>query len=164
MLTDLQEEFHVFIRVGKGFLHSCRSMAMYAIDKEQLVEIQQELRDKMLQKLKEYLDSLSDYLESCEASFKEFKKAHKKMVDRVRSAEEHFSKQLKQAHEDSKDARGKHEEAVIARKSREGITATCGMITAGNAAAGAMGIVSPQTAAVRSPTCAPFSHVLKKEK
>ncbi len=139
MLTDLQEEFHVFIRVGKGFLHSCRSMAMYAIDEEQLVEIQQELRDKMLDKLKEYLDSVSDYLESCEASFKEFKRVHKKMVVQVRTAEEHFSKQLKKAHEDTNDARREHEKAVVARKSREGVTTGLGMLTTGNAAVGAVG-------------------------
>ncbi len=38
MFTGLQQEFHVFIRVGKGFLQSCHSMAMYAIDKNQLTK------------------------------------------------------------------------------------------------------------------------------
>ncbi len=39
MLTDLQEEFQVVIRVGKGFLQSCCSMTTYAIDENHLNEI-----------------------------------------------------------------------------------------------------------------------------
>ena len=61
MFTDLQREFHVFIEVGKTFLKSCRSMGIFATNEMQLNKIRQELRDKMLDKLKLYLDSLLGY-------------------------------------------------------------------------------------------------------
>ncbi len=70
------------------------------------------------------------------------------MADRVSSAEEYFSIQLEKAQEDTKDARRKlHEEAVVARKSSEGVTAGFDMITSGSIAVGTIaGMVSPGTA------------------
>ncbi len=72
------------------------------------------------------------------------------MVVQVHTAEEHFFNQLKKAHEDTNDARREHEKAVVARKSREGVTTGLGMLTAGNAAVGAVGIVSPPMAVIQS--------------
>ncbi len=151
MLINLLEEVDVFIQVCNDFLESCRSMAKYAIYEKQLNEIWQELKGNRLEKLKLYLDSLSEYFESCKSSFKEFKKAYKKIVSRINSDKEKLEIQLKQVQENTNDIRGKHEEAVVARKSREGGTTTLGVITGGtNVAAAFTGILLPLTVVIQS--------------
>ncbi len=103
----------------------------------------------MLDKLKVYLCSLSSYLGKCEERFAKFKTAHENILDRVSSAEKYFSNQLKMAQVDSNDAQKKHEEAVVASKTFEIATATLTMITSGSVAAGTLGVIQPELAAVQ---------------
>ncbi len=120
MLTDLQQEYRTFLVVGKGFLKSCKWMAMYATNKEQLLKIEQELRDESLGELNKYLDSLSSYLGKCKVAYKKFEEIRKRMVDQVKSAAEHFSSQ-----ENSEDSQNELEKAVVDSKKRSVLTTAC---------------------------------------
>ncbi len=79
-LADLQKEFRDFIRVGKGFLEHCLSMAIYARNKKHIAEIKQELEQEKVDKLKVYIDLLCGYLADCDESYKKFQTSRKSLA------------------------------------------------------------------------------------
>ncbi len=144
-LAILQKEFQKFIQVGKNYLKDCLWMAKYAANEQHITEIKEQLERKILDKLKEFIDYLSDYLKDCDKSFEEFRKYTKEMSDQLSSAQKDFSDQHEEAKEKASDAVEKHEEAIV-DKENTGVTTLFSMVSSASAQAGAMMLISPQTA------------------
>ncbi|XP_064385086.1 uncharacterized protein LOC135333981 [Halichondria panicea] len=145
-LAILQKEFQEFIQVGKNYLEDCLWMAKYAANEQHLTEIKEQLERKILDKLKEFIDYLSDYLKDCDKSFEEFRKYIKEMSDQLSSAQKDFSDQHEEAKEKAIDAVEKHEKAIVDKDNNTGLTTLFSMVSSASAQAGAMTLISPQAA------------------
>ncbi len=145
-LATLRKDFCDFIQEGKECLEDCISMAKYATNEQHITEIKQRLERKILDELKKYTVSLSDYLKDCDESFQKFLTTHKEMCDQVSCAKGHFSDQHKKVKEEASDAVTKFETAVFEREDRKGLTTFCSMVGSASAKAGALAIISPNAA------------------